>query len=186
MDEKLKQRLVGAIVLFSLAIIFVPMLLEDGGPGGGLREPVVPPPPGREAFTSHVLPDPGESMQAPAPRPVERPPVESVVVAVPDNAPPLTSPPPPSKQGARDKQVRIGLSSWVIQVGSFSTQEAADQLIRKLRAKQFTAFLEQASVRGKDVFRVRVGPELDRKRADQTLARMRKEMDIKGLVVQYP
>ena len=184
MDEKLKQRLVGAIVLFALAIIFVPMLLEDGNSGDGLRGGVVPEPPGREAFTSHILPEPDEPLVLP---PLDSPPpspVASVVVVEPGEAGTTTA--LPDEEPPADTSPRTGLSSWVIQVGSFSSQQAADQLIGKLRAKRFTAFLEQASVKGKDVYRVRVGPELDRKRADDTLARMRKELDMQGLVVRYP
>ncbi len=46
MDRGLKERLVGAAVLVALAVIFIPMLLDDAPPGSGpISESNIPPQP---------------------------------------------------------------------------------------------------------------------------------------------
>lgn len=83
-------------------------------------------------------------------------------------------------------ETREGLTAWVIQVGSFSTQAKADTLLNKLKAGGFPVFSEQAYVNKKNVYRVRVGPELDRKNAETLQARMKKELKVSGIIVRYP
>lgn len=51
MDSGLKTRLIGAVVLFALAVIFVPMLLPNGGGGGNQANVNVPPEPSGELQT---------------------------------------------------------------------------------------------------------------------------------------
>ena len=56
MDEGLKQRLVGAVVLVLLAVIFIPMLL-DSPPEPGKAGVELPAPPSDEAeFSSRIVP----------------------------------------------------------------------------------------------------------------------------------
>jgi DedD protein len=86
-----------------------------------------------------------------------------------------------SPRGAND-----GMPSWVIQVASVATPEGAANLERKLRAGGFTAFVEKATVNGKVYYRVRVGPELDRARAEQTAARLRERHKVNTLITNYP
>ena len=64
MEPALKQRLLGAVVLIALAIIFVPMILSSNGPNheSGTVDLEIPPAPNRE-FETRVLPvDPGVVM----------------------------------------------------------------------------------------------------------------------------
>jgi DedD protein len=79
-----------------------------------------------------------------------------------------------------------GAPSWVIQVASVATTEAAAELVSKLRAGGFAAFEEKAEVNGKVYYRVRVGPELDRTRAEQTAARLRERHKVNTLITNYP
>ena len=79
-----------------------------------------------------------------------------------------------------------GPRAWVLQVASFSSRKNADQLVRRLRAKKFPAFQEEAAVNGTTVFRVRIGPEVDRKLAEKMLKRVTKEFKLKGQIVRYP
>ena len=46
--------------------------------------------------------------------------------------------------------------------------------------------MEQASINGKIVFRVRVGPEVDHKKMEGILARIEKEFKLKGKIERYP
>ena len=56
LDEQLKKRLIGAAVLASLAVIFVPMLLESPPEERPLGE--IPPPPPARPFDSKLLREP--------------------------------------------------------------------------------------------------------------------------------
>jgi len=83
---------------------------------------------------------------------------------------------------------RVGLTAWVIQVGSFSNQANAEGLVKKLQKKKFPAFLEQTDVKGKTLYRVRVGPEIDQKLAQQLLKKLDrtlKPMKLKGTLKRY-
>ena len=192
MDEALKRRLIGATVLVSLAVIFVPMLLQ--------HEPVleqeinstnIPPRPDRD-FSSRVLPAESDQLALP---PGGRP---QLPEAVPEAEKQVSRAPKVEPQGVSQKapkpspvapEPRVGLSAWIIQVGSFSHRANAEKLLKRLRTKGFSADIEQASVKGKTMFRVLVGPEVDRKRAESMLARLDREvksLGLKGRLKSYP
>jgi DedD protein len=78
------------------------------------------------------------------------------------------------------------MPSWVIQVASVATRESAAELERKLKSGGFSAFVEKAEVNGKLYYRVRVGPEVDRARAEQTAASLRGRFKLDTLIKNYP
>jgi DedD protein len=78
-----------------------------------------------------------------------------------------------------------GTAAWVIQVASLGSPEAAQTLQNELRGKGYPAFVEQATVNGKLYYRVRVGPEVDRARADRTASKLQGETGTKPLVQSY-
>ena len=88
MDQMLKQRLIGAIVIISLAVIFIPMILE--GPDDELspRTQNMPPPPTIDYQTEVELPVPEESTE-PAGAPADAA-TEQEVSAIPE--PPMEQP----------------------------------------------------------------------------------------------
>jgi DedD protein len=88
---------------------------------------------------------------------------------------------PPPVRGTND-----GMPSWIIQVASVGTREGAAELERKLKAGGFSAFVEKAEVNGKLYYRVRVGPEVDRARAEQTAASLRGRFKLDTLIKNYP
>ncbi|WP_255210991.1 SPOR domain-containing protein [Methylogaea oryzae] len=49
-----------------------------------------------------------------------------------------------------------------------------------------TAFVEMIPSPNGNSYRVRVGPELDRARAEATLKKMETEAGVKGMIVSYP
>jgi DedD protein len=65
------------------------------------------------------------------------------------------------------------LVRWVVQVGSFSSSANADRLVEQLRQDSLSAYREEVESGGKRIYRVRVGPYLEREeaiRADQLIA----------------
>lgn len=88
----------------------------------------------------------------------------------------------PSKPKPSDDK----MSSWVIQVASLGTAQTAAALEKKLRAAGFSAFVEQAEVRGKQYYRVRVGPEMDRASAERAATKLRQQQKLETLIQRSP
>lgn len=198
MEERLKKRLIGATVLVSLVVIFVPMLLE--------QEPVVYPtieesniPPRPEGeFSSRVLPLESESLdalpeaasaqaepEARQPEARERPEKPVKPESKPEAATAAAQPEPKPDPS----QLRVGLSAWVIQAGSFSNRQNADKVVKDLQGKKFAAFVEQTEIKGKILYRVLIGPEVDRKRAESTAEKLKPELErwkLTGKLRSYP
>ncbi len=199
MDEGAKRRLVGAAVVVALIIIFVPMLLDESDPDG-LGEPIVIPDEPRfdaevddsgadelEPLTAEDFapplpaPEPPGGNAAPAPA-IDTPRTPPEVAAPREEAPgadPERAPPGP-------RPVPAGTSSWVIQVASLGSPNAARELQDSLRGQGYTAFVERATVNGKQYYRVRVGPEVERAQADRLADQLQVITGNKPLVQRYP
>ena len=59
------------------------------------------------------------------------------------------------------------LVRWVVQVGSFSNSKSAETLVARLRVDGLTAFSEKVTSANGTVYKVRIGPELDRGKATE-------------------
>ncbi len=205
MDERLKQRLVGAAVLVLLAVIFVPMVL-DRPSDREVRIEHAPLPPGPDNdFSSRIVPltEPKTPLLQAAPRsrvapPIDPPkPVEPMeperTVAAAATMPAVKEKPvPPAEPAAepgsvaRSSKVAQAPAAWAIQLGSFSSAENAVALREKLTKLGYVAFIETAQVEGKEITRVFVGPELAKDRAGELVKKLQAETKLKGMVVQYP
>lgn len=192
MEFLLKQRLVGAVVLVALGVIFIPMLLE--GPD---RNQV----PEMEALpelydtdkmqplesfpAADDLPDEPElSVLVESPEQVPEGSSESAQVEVADEGavapiPPVAEVPPKTAEPGP-------LGNWVVQVGSFSDQQKAVTLRDKLRNGGFATQVEKVRVEGKTFFRVRVGPYLERAEAEQIQKRVDDKFKLGTRVLSNP
>ena len=173
MDEGLKRRLIGAAVLASLAVIFVPMLFEEPPS----RPPPLPPLPSKPPvidFASEMLREEVPAVTPLAPQPIPAEPEQEVASSASTPVPESTKP-------------RTGLTAWVVQVGSFSSRENAEKLVAKLReAKMPTPDPELVDLRGKRYYRVRVGPVVERSEADGMLDQVNAIAGTKARVQRYP
>lgn len=71
-------------------------------------------------------------------------------------------------------------------MGSFSKRNNALGLKDKLRKKKVHAFVERVMKNNNAVYRVRVGPEVTRKKAEVLKNKLKKEFKLNGLVVKHP
>ena len=81
-----------------------------------------------------------------------------------------------------------GLTGWVVQVGSFS-RENADQLNDKLHAAGYRSYVVDEPVASEDgsmLYRVRVGPEVLRSEALKLQGELKNDMDLDGFILNYP
>ncbi len=215
-DRPLKQRLIGAIVLVALAVIFIPILLS-GRPEGDLGGSNIPPQPAEqkqvkvlrldglpaaptqsssESGSGHVLVDkdlparPAASSPA-KPAPVGDKPAGQTAPASAGSGdkPPSTAPEtPPATAPATPlaSAAPAAAKAWAVQVGSFTREANALALRDRLRAKHFPAFVDAIAGSKGTVYRVRVGPEVSRSGAEALQKRLSKVIKTKTLVVTHP
>ena len=72
-----------------------------------------------------------------------------------------------------------------MQLGAYSTRDKADRFVADLKQRGFSAFVLEYRASGKVLYRVRVGPEQDRSRADAIAARLAKE-GYQPVVARHP
>lgn len=251
MDNQVKQRVIGAVVLVALAVIFVPMLLEkpegELGPVGsnlpeqpeqGVQdriEPLTLPEPPAEEEPAQLVIDPAPAgsatavppdaaapvtppadapadaapaaeatapaVTAPAPADAATPAPSAAAPAVPAPAPqpapvqpaaPAAAAQPPAVTPARPAPAAQSdsaskpLSGWVVQLASLASKDNALALRERLRGLGYTAFVEEVKAAQGTLYRVRVGPELERANADNLRSRLEQQVQIKGIVTRYP
>lgn len=203
MNEQIKQRLVGAVVLVSLAVIFIPMLLDSGDnssmPRFGsnipqqpqfdfepLEIPLQSPAPATER--PRVIDKPEERVSQPASTSPTVPATEPAAVKPAPAKPPATTPEPTQREVPQEVKPSIsgGPIAWVLQVGSFSQSANALALRDKLRKSGFTAFVEKYRDAGNTSYRVRVGPELKRETIEKQQEQIEAKLKLKGIIMGQP
>jgi DedD protein len=193
LDFTLKQRLAGAIVLISLGVIFIPMLLDGAGMREQQRLEVRMPPKPRYDFPRHIEPVPLPEPVKPKPDSAAKPDTSEKTVASAEKPPKpvkettkASSAPEPVKEAKPvDKTPATPMTSYVVQVGSFSDRNNALALRDKLRKAGFPAFAEDVSAQGKTMVRIKVGPVLKRTEAEQIQKKLNKDLGIKGKVYTH-
>jgi DedD protein len=200
MHQRLKERLVGAAVLVVIAVIFIPMLLTGPMDSGSITKSNIPDRP-TEKFNSKLIPltdSLNPTTEVEESNPVSEPNREtSIAEEIPDKLQDVNSDntkpnadtsviekKPVQKKVIKDK--KVGLSAWVVQLGSFSSKVNADKLNLNLRKSGFPAFVEPLTKKGETSYRVRVGPEILRADADALLKKIKSKMKLDGIVLSYP
>jgi len=69
-----------------------------------------------------------------------------------------------------------------VQVGSFSNSKSAEDLVARLRLANLSAFSEKVSSSAGDVYKVRIGPELDRSKAAELARQVKAEHNLDTFV----
>lgn len=88
----------------------------------------------------------------------------------PEKAAPVTKPSDP-------------LVRWVVQVGSFSSTPNADNLVARLKLEGLSAYKEAISSGGSTIYRVRVGPFIERDEAIRVDKQINDRLSIDGVVM---
>lgn len=211
LDKAYKQRMVGALVLVAVAVIFLPMLFtrQDEARHVQVDAPAAPhapvapqvkvdpvsvpeqqPLPQEPVPTDEEL-SPGNqppSMPiAPAPnKAVSQPAATAKAAPAAAVAKPVTAPAPapaaPAAPAADSKVDANGLSvSWSVQLASLSNRANADNLQKTLRTQGYNAYIRTSD----GVNRVFVGPLIERAEADRLRDQLDKQQKLKGIVVRF-
>ena len=147
MDSSLKQRLVGAVVLIALAVIFLPMLVKGPAPDSGVSDvPLDSPAEPKADAATRDLP-----LTAPGAMP------EGGAVGMPA-ATPEPAAAEPDQAGALPT---VAAGDYAVNFGSYASVADADKVIAALRSAGLTAYREAVQLGGREAQRVRIGPFAD-------------------------
>lgn len=193
LDSGLKQRIVGALVLLALMVIFIPMLLSRQD---DLQRVVVDAPSMPQApVVPQVELEPVSVPQAQL-LPEEPVPVSDTESAVITPAPAVsTTPakgvatvtpvPKPSVAEVVAPASRLDANglpiSWSIQLASLSSRTGAENLQKSLRTSGYNAYIR--NVEGMN--RVFVGPVIERAEADRLRDQLTRQQKLNGFVVRF-
>lgn len=200
MERRLKERLIGAAVLVMLAVIIIPMILDDSSDlDGSITETNIPERP-KDNFSSRIVPLQDSDLTPLIEEPVLEVEAEPLVdiqkdevspprqdkVSISEDEKTIITPVLSSATPVAEANTHMGATAWVVQLGSFSSEENARELNEKLRKAGLPSFVEPLKRESKISYRVRVGPELRRSDAQLLLVKINKEMQLEGIVIRYP
>ncbi len=154
MDTPLKQRLIGAIVLVALAVIFLPMLVKGPAPDSGVQDVPLraPDAPADGQFETRELPLVAPSAAGATGMPAAQPVAEAASPA----ADPAGGALPPS----------VAAGNYAVNFGAYATEADADAVIAHLKKSNLPGFRQQDTINGRPAWRVRIGPYADRAQAE--------------------
>ena len=168
----IKQRFVGFVVLVAIAVIFWPIVFVTPENADDFELPVfeMPPKPSvvmsepREPILDKV--DQSTLPEVPEPQPLI---VQPVDVASPTpNVPLVDADEEPEQQASAMERAEFdeqGLPvSWELQVATFSNAQRAEEIALELRNKGHKAYVSAVNIEGKKLFRVRIGPKMQKQR----------------------
>lgn len=166
MDDGIKQRLIGAIVLMALMVIFLPMFFNGGN---AEQIDILIEMPEKPPIPEFDVSKPATPSELKAKEESQSPKEEMIL------------------EELKDKKVDAeGLPvSWTLQVASFKERENAEKLRDKLRDGGYKAYIKYRLDVEPRMIRVFVGPVLDRKTVDKFKTSISKQYKLDGVVVRY-
>lgn len=215
MNDQLKKRLIGAIVLVALLVIFLPMVLEQGSKENkGLGSKSIPDSSlGASDFDAKTQPLPSETGKKPGavqpliePPPVFVPPREELTESLPEpaatpaktdakpqpkatQAKPQAEPKTVAKPAAPAQPASATGETWAIQLGTFSAKDKADALVTELKGARMAAFVMPVKVGDQTLYRVRIGPNNDRAKLEPLLKQLQTRSStasLKPQILRHP
>ncbi len=205
MEVRVRERLIGALVLVAIVVLFVPAILKGRDPA-----PVEPPsqPTRRiEVPIGNAEPQADEQILVPEPVPAAPPAIAEARPKPATNSGKAAerqqessasdsagrdSPAEPATPISRPEPIQSSSSAarpqapaWAVQLGAFSNRAKAEQLVAELRKRRYSAFVLEYRATGQVLYRVRVGPEQDRERAEEIAARLSKD-GFQTVVARHP
>ncbi|RDH84843.1 MAG: hypothetical protein DIZ80_05100 [endosymbiont of Galathealinum brachiosum] len=86
----------------------------------------------------------------------------------------------------RIKSEESTVHAWALQLGSFSKEANAKVMRDRLRAKGYASYVDVLKKPDRSVYRVRIGPELDKQQLEKLKAELVKKEKLSGMLVQHP
>ena len=176
MDQQLKERLIGIIVLVLFAVIFIPMFFT-GTNDSILKNKENVSISKESEFISKLKPITDTATDSNTENielaPVVEESLAPVVEEIPFNQEML-------------KTDTVGQMNWVVQVGSFSSKDNAEKLNQKVKKAGFRSFVNPITQNNRIMHQVCLGPEYDETDAKNLLKEIKNKMKLDGIVKKYP
>lgn len=190
-DFNPKHRIVGAIIVVSLAVIVLPIILSDEpGPPVANRVSDISEIPQPETKVLR-LPTTSLAEQAVTDTQVttttttvetgstKKPEKSNTTITAKATQTQRTEP----KSSANETSTAAG--GWVVQVGTFSNDDNARRLRDKLKKYGFLVKLVDVKLKGEKAVRVRVGPYRQKRVAEKAQTQIRQKVGLEGVVLAY-
>lgn len=171
MDTTLKHRLIGAIVLVALAVIFLPMLVNGPARNSDADSVsiTVPDAPANAQFETRELP-----LVTPA----------GGATGLQGAQPPVQESPATGAPPVVDTSPAVAAGDYAVTFGAYATQANADAVIAHLKGAGLPGFSESTTINNTPAWRVRVGPFADRAQAEAARVQaVRIRNDVKAEVI---
>lgn len=183
-DQGLKERLTGAVVLVLLGVVFIPLFLDGPDARIGVNERralalpamatnqdnIVAGEPAAQAASMGAAG--AEAGQGRADAGQNR-----VGQAASDGKDTSRKAQPGNGKASAVAAAAVEnpLGAWAVQVGSFASQDNAERLSAELKERGYRSFVTRLSTNNTTLYRVRVGPEQERSRAEVLARRLKKD-----------
>ncbi len=202
MNDILKQRLVGALILVALGVVFWPIIFVEPDEEQ-LAEQYLPPPevsvadiespqvgalgesPEREAHTDSVASAlPGNAV-APGEEGSSPPPVESSATAE------LSDTSSSSGSVRTEAPQRPAMDAggvpvaWTLQVATVSSGDKAENLRQQLLAMKYKVYVTTVPAGGKKLYRVCIGPQVERVELEKLQSVINAKFGVTSMVARY-
>jgi len=207
-----RHRIVGAIVLVTLAVILLPLILDehsnstiasakedrqesqvqsvttaDSSTSGTEKVVVKKLTLGKVATGSKVPESKPDAKTGDSSKPVAQTQVVTKKVETPSAKTTVTRPESKPVQVAGSHTSKISSDAhWAVQVGTFSNQTNVRRLKKQLEEHGFSVMFKDIKLKQGSAVRVRVGPYASRASADKAQDRIKQDIGIKGVVVAGP
>lgn len=214
MNDILKQRLVGALILVALGVVFWPIIFVE--PGVRVEPGQVSTPPRPAVDTSPIEPPQLERWRAstesyeeveevaatddellagteaaPAATPQPEQGGDEPAVVEPAVVEPAPAAPVAAVQARSSAPEAPALDAngvpvaWSLQVATVSSAAKAEELRQQLQSMQEKAYVRKLERGDRDLYRVFVGPKFERAQLEQTRARVDARFGVESLIVRY-
>ncbi|VAW61576.1 hypothetical protein MNBD_GAMMA10-2307 [hydrothermal vent metagenome] len=174
MDRKLRKRLTGAVVLAAFLVILVPEWLDGAGHNSRYGNKVrIPDRPEFKPISDYMVDNVANNM------------ANNMVSNITTDTP-ATPIQQPASVNPSARPEAVSIHAWALQLGSFFQEQNAEAMRDDLRAKGYAGYVDVLKKPGRIVYRVRIGPELDKRQLEKLKAEILKKEKIEGLVVRHP
>jgi len=203
-NDILKQRLVGALILVALGVIFWPIIFVQPEGDDSSEPRPIPASPGVSMVPVEQPDDAGlrhsptlsatEEVEEHAQQEIDVISEEPVEMKSTEIVPAVEPPPqvaPSTRETRSEPPEKLAMDSdgvpiaWTLQVATLSSADKADALRQRLLAVDQKAYIANVQSGGKTLYRVCIGPKFERAELDRIQPQVDSAFGVKSLVARY-
>lgn len=206
MNSIVKQRLVGALVLVALGVVFWPIIFVQTPDEQSLQLPAMP---ARPEFDRTPMPTP-TSRQADIEARLPSLPDQRELAMAADVATSLPAEPVGEKAAIQSQTIALkpaadldpptprsiapvvspvdeqGLAvAWVLQVATVSSESRAKALLEQLKKRAYPAFIQRTENGNKVLYRIKIGPKVERAKLESIKVDVDALLDVDAAILRY-